>query len=178
MTERNPHGQDFKKVGLLVLAKRLALVLPVVFSIMVGVQVHGQILHATEPLPSFEVATIKPSQPGVTGIRAFGPKGADRFLAMNVTVKDLIDFAIRLTMTVKLLGCPAGRFPNNMISMRKSAMLRLSQCPNCLCHITHTDSCNRPYLLTDSTSKFTLKRGCYRFTHWCVNGWSELKAIG
>jgi uncharacterized protein (TIGR03435 family) len=93
MIERNAHGQDFKKIRRLVLAKRLALVLPVVVSIMAGVQVHGQILHATGPLPSFEVATIKPSQPGATGIRAFGPKGVDRFLAMNVTVKDLIDFA-------------------------------------------------------------------------------------
>ena len=104
MIERNPHGQDFKKVGLLVLAKRLALVLPVVVSIMVGVQVHGQILHATGPLPSFEVATIKPSQPGVTGIRAFGPKGADRFLAMNVTVKDLIDFAYTIDDDRQVVG--------------------------------------------------------------------------
>jgi hypothetical protein len=93
MIERNAHGRDFKKSRVLVLAKRLAVVLPVAISIMAGVQVHGQILHATGPLPSFEVATIKPGQPGATGIRAFGPKGTDRFLAMNVTVKDLIDFA-------------------------------------------------------------------------------------
>jgi uncharacterized protein (TIGR03435 family) len=104
MIERNPHGQDFKKVGLLVLAKRLALVLPVVVSIMVRVQVLGQILHATGPLPSFEVATIKPSQPGVTGIRAFGPRGADRFLAMNVTVKDLIDFAYTIDDDRQVVG--------------------------------------------------------------------------
>jgi bla regulator protein blaR1 len=64
MVERNAHGQDFKKIRLLILAMRLALVLPVVVSIMAGVQVNGQILHATGPLPSFEVATIKPGQPG------------------------------------------------------------------------------------------------------------------
>jgi bla regulator protein blaR1 len=104
MIERNAHGQDSKKVGLLVLAKRLALVLPVVVSIMGGVQGDGQILHATGPLPSFEVATIKPSQPGVTGIRAFGPKGADRFLAMNVTVKDLIDFAYTIDDDRQVVG--------------------------------------------------------------------------
>jgi bla regulator protein blaR1 len=86
------------------LAKRLALVLPVVVSIIAGVQVHGQILHATGPLPSFEVATIKPSQPGATGIRAFGPKGADRFLAMNVTVKDLIDFAFTIDDDRQVIG--------------------------------------------------------------------------
>jgi uncharacterized protein (TIGR03435 family) len=69
-----------------------------------GVQVHGQILHATGPLPSFDVATIKPSRPGAAGIRAFGPKGADRFLAMNVTVKDLIDFAYTIDDDRQVVG--------------------------------------------------------------------------
>jgi uncharacterized protein (TIGR03435 family) len=55
-------------------------------------------------LPSFEVATIKPSQPDATGIRAFGPKGADRFLAMNVTVKDLIDFAYTIDDDRQVVG--------------------------------------------------------------------------
>ena len=104
MIERNAHGRDFKKNRLLVLAKRLAVVLPVAVSIMAGVQVHGQILHATGPLPSFEVATIKPAHPGATGIRAFGPKGADRFLAMNVTVKDLIDFAYTIDDDRQVVG--------------------------------------------------------------------------
>jgi uncharacterized protein (TIGR03435 family) len=104
MIERNAHGRDLKRIRLLVLAKRLALVLPLAVSIMAGVQVHGQILHATGPLPSFEVATIKPSQPGATGIRAFGPKGADRFLAMNVTVKDLIDFAYTIDDDRQVVG--------------------------------------------------------------------------
>jgi len=104
MIERNAHGRDFKKNRVLVLAKRLAVVLPVGISIMAGVQVHGQILHATAPLPSFEVATIKPGQPGGAGIRAFGPKGADRFLAMNVTVKDLIDFAYTIDDDRQVVG--------------------------------------------------------------------------
>jgi len=104
MIEHNVHGQKFKTIRLLVLAKRLALVLSLAVSIMAGVQVHGQILHATGPLPSFEVATIKPSQPGATGIRAFGPKGADRFLAMNVTVKDLIDFAYTIDDDRQVVG--------------------------------------------------------------------------
>jgi uncharacterized protein (TIGR03435 family) len=106
MIERNAHGHDFKKIRLLVLAKRLALILPVAVKIMAGVQVHGQILHATGPLPSFEVATIKPSQPSATGIRTFGPKGVDRFLAMNVTVKDLIDFAYTIDDDRQVVGLP------------------------------------------------------------------------
>ena len=104
MIKRNAHGQDFKEIRLLLLAKRLALVLPLAVSIMVGIQVRGQILHATGPLPSFEVATIKPSQAGATGIRAFGPKGADRFLAMNVTVKELIDFAYTIDDDRQVVG--------------------------------------------------------------------------
>jgi uncharacterized protein (TIGR03435 family) len=85
----------------------------VAVSIMTGVQFHGQILRATGPLPSFEVATIKPGQPGATGIRAFGPKGVDRFLAMNVTVKDLIDFAYTIDDDPQVVGL-SGR----MISKR------------------------------------------------------------
>ena len=104
MIERNAHGQNFKIIRVLLLAKRRPLVLPLAVSIMAGVQIRGQILHATGPLPSFEVATIKPSQPGVTGIRAFGPKGADRFLAMNVTVKDLIDFAYTIDDDRQVVG--------------------------------------------------------------------------
>ena len=34
----------------------------VVVVVVVGVQTQGQILHASGPLPSFEVATIKPSR--------------------------------------------------------------------------------------------------------------------
>jgi bla regulator protein blaR1 len=94
----------FQQNRFLVSPRRLAVVLPLAVSIMAGVQVHGQILHATGPLPSFEVATIKPSQPGATGIRAFGPKGADRFLAMNVTVKDLVDFAYTIDDDRQVVG--------------------------------------------------------------------------
>jgi uncharacterized protein (TIGR03435 family) len=104
MIERNVHGPDFKNNRFLVLANRLAVVLPVGVSIMVASQVHGQILHANGPLPSFEVATIKPSQPSTAGVRAFGPKGSDRFVAMNVTVKDLIDFAYTIDDDRQVVG--------------------------------------------------------------------------
>jgi bla regulator protein blaR1 len=98
----NAHGWDFNKMGPLVPARRVAVVLLLGVSITASVQ--GQILHATGPLPSFEVATIKPSEPGVAGIRPFGPEGADRFLAMNVTVKDLIDFAYTIDDDRQVVG--------------------------------------------------------------------------
>jgi uncharacterized protein (TIGR03435 family) len=106
MIERNALARDFKKIRFLVVAKRLALVLPMVVSIMAGDHLNGQILHATGPLPSFEVATIKPSQSDATGISYFGPKGADRFLAMNVTVKDLINFAYTIDDDRQVVGLP------------------------------------------------------------------------
>jgi len=104
MIKSNQHRRDFKTNRFLVLAMQHVAVLPIAFSIIAGIQVHGQILHATGPLPSFEVATIKPSQPGAPGIRAFGPKGADRFLAMNVTVKDLLDFAYTIDDDRQVVG--------------------------------------------------------------------------
>jgi uncharacterized protein (TIGR03435 family) len=104
MIESNQHGLDFIKDRVLVSALRLIAVVPITVSIIAGVEVQGQILHATGPLPSFEVETIKPSQPSTTGIRAFGPKGADRFLAMNVTVKDLIDFAYTIDDDRQVVG--------------------------------------------------------------------------
>jgi uncharacterized protein (TIGR03435 family) len=87
----------------LALARRLATVLPVVI-LVASVPISGQILHATGPVPSFEVATIKPSQPGATGMRIFGPKGADRFVATNVTVRDLIDFAYTIDDDRQVIG--------------------------------------------------------------------------
>lgn len=104
MVERYAHGQDFNKSRFFVPAKLLALVLPVAVSIMAAVQVHGQILHATVPLPSFEVATIKPSRPGAPGTISLGPKGADRFLGMNVTAKDLIEFAYTIDDDRQVVG--------------------------------------------------------------------------
>jgi bla regulator protein blaR1 len=104
MIESNQHGLNFKKTQVLVSFLRLIALVPIAVSIIAGVQVQGQILHATGPLPSFEVETIKPGQPGATGIRAFGPKGADRFLAINVTVKDLIDFAYTIDDDRQVVG--------------------------------------------------------------------------
>lgn len=69
---------------------------PVAFGMMQEPSPTGQILHATGPLPSFEVASIKPnpSGSGFTTIRVAGlgaPK--DRFMATDITIKSLILWA-------------------------------------------------------------------------------------
>ena len=69
---------------------------PVAFGLIQQAPPAGQILHATGPLPSFEVASIKPnhSGPGPTMVGAVGhaaPK--DRFIATNITIKALICWA-------------------------------------------------------------------------------------
>ena len=69
---------------------------PVAFGLMQEAPPTGQILHATGPLPSFEVATIKPnhsaSGPTMIGVAGHAaPK--DRFIATNITVKALICWA-------------------------------------------------------------------------------------
>lgn len=61
-----------------------------------SLSVDSQILHATGPLPSFEVASIKPSksESGSTMIGAVGHAApSDRFIATNITVKALICWA-------------------------------------------------------------------------------------
>lgn len=64
----------------------LAVAMPVAFLIAHAISMRGQILHASEPLPSFEVATIRPWQPAPvplvpsadgTPIRPKGPMKVD-----------------------------------------------------------------------------------------------------
>src|SRR5438552_14322642 len=54
--------------------------------------------------PSFEVASIKPSRPGLRESVSNGPGG--RFAANNVTLKMMIGFAYRLRLD-QVLGGPA-----------------------------------------------------------------------
>jgi uncharacterized protein (TIGR03435 family) len=69
---------------------------PAASGVMRRVPLELQILHATGPLPRFEVATIKPnhSGPGNTMVGALG-HGApgDRFIATNMTIQALICWA-------------------------------------------------------------------------------------
>lgn len=60
---------------------------------------YGQILHATAPLPSFEVATIKPSGEG-NAIPSFSTPTESR--TTNVTARNLIEQAYRIPWTPSL----------------------------------------------------------------------------
>ncbi|HEV2322350.1 MAG TPA: M56 family metallopeptidase [Terracidiphilus sp.] len=75
---------------------------PFAFGLMEQAPQGSQILHATGPLPSFEVASIKPNHSGsrfaATGAGVLsGPRGPaipkDRFIATNITIKQLILWA-------------------------------------------------------------------------------------
>lgn len=69
---------------------------PVAFGRMQQAPPASQILQATGPLPSFEVATIKPNHSG-SGPIFFGAAGhgapLDRFIATNVSIKQLMGWA-------------------------------------------------------------------------------------
>ncbi len=69
---------------------------PVAFGLMQEAPPSGQILHATGPVPSFEVATIRPNHSGagntMIGGAGHGAPG-DRFIATNITIKALICWA-------------------------------------------------------------------------------------
>jgi bla regulator protein blaR1 len=60
------------------------------------VQLRAQILHATGPLPSFEVATIKPSADGEAAPSINTPTGSR---TMNVTARNLIEHAYQIPWT-------------------------------------------------------------------------------
>jgi bla regulator protein blaR1 len=77
---------------------------PVAFGIVLGIPLYGQLLHATEPRPAFEVATIKPSQAGSPGSLNLGARGSGGFFFKNGTVKDLIQFAYGIRSDDQLSG--------------------------------------------------------------------------
>ncbi|HEX9200487.1 MAG TPA: TIGR03435 family protein [Acidobacteriaceae bacterium] len=63
----------------------------------------GQILHASDPLPSFEVASVRPSSPGEMRTRLVQ---SDRFLAKALSMKDLISYAYGINYDAQLSGGP------------------------------------------------------------------------
>ena len=69
---------------------------PVAFGLMQEPSHADRILQITGPLPSFEVASIKPSHPG-SGFTTIGALGnhapKDRFIATNITMKMMIAWA-------------------------------------------------------------------------------------
>lgn len=69
---------------------------PVAFGFVQEASPASQILHAAGPLPSFEVATIKPDHSG-SGFTRFGAAGhgapLDRFIATNASIRKLMGWA-------------------------------------------------------------------------------------
>ncbi|HMD71777.1 MAG TPA: TIGR03435 family protein [Bryobacteraceae bacterium] len=53
----------------------------------------GRAQTGTQELPAFEVASVKPTPPGGTGLTSIGPFGAGRFTATNVTLEVLVEMA-------------------------------------------------------------------------------------
>jgi bla regulator protein BlaR1 len=92
--------------GRILMASVLAVSLaaPLVAGLIAANPLSAQLLLAAGPLPSFEVATIKPDLDG-TGGANYGV-AADRFSARNVTVKDLIGFAYKVKTSDGIEGAP------------------------------------------------------------------------
>ena len=73
--------------------------------VMPSIPICGQILHATEPRPSFAVASIRPSQPDNNIARR--DFRADSFTAEAMTLKQIISYAYGLSFDLELSGGPA-----------------------------------------------------------------------
>ena len=99
-----------RKVLLSVLAV-LALVGPVGFGILQAIPLHGQILHPTEPLPSFDTVSIKRSHAEPRMIHISPDIGArtspDGALIDGMTLEDLIVWAYNLNDGSQFAGGPA-----------------------------------------------------------------------
>jgi bla regulator protein blaR1 len=103
----------------------LTIAVPVAFGIVRGIPMHGQILHPNPPLPSFEVATIKPWKPqppppppppldGATDIR---PKGPPAMIAPGKPGGQTTD-RVRTILPVQLLIAFAYNVPFGFENMR------------------------------------------------------------
>lgn len=77
---------------------------PVAFGVVHGISMYGQILHATGPRPSFEVATIKRSHSDGSARLRLGARGPGGFFLENGTVKDVIQFAYAVNSDDQISG--------------------------------------------------------------------------
>jgi uncharacterized protein (TIGR03435 family) len=104
MIERGALEPNFHRNRPLETRAWIAIVMPVLFTAVTLGHSYGQILHPAGRAPSFEVATIKPSSPDPVGRRSIGPKGDDRFVTRNATVKALIEFAYTTDSDRQIVG--------------------------------------------------------------------------
>ena len=86
----------------------LAMTAPLAFGLVRMIPVHGQVLHASEPLPSFEVATVRPSNPAKEHLGLYWrqPNG---FRLEGTTLRGMISYAYSVPGSVKglIVGGPA-----------------------------------------------------------------------
>jgi bla regulator protein blaR1 len=101
MTERAARKLDFSRKLLLGVAAVLTAAMPIVFGLINAPQLRAQSEQtASGPLPSFEVASIKPDHSqadhsGANVIRIGGPD-TSRWTASNLTAKMLVNFAYNM----------------------------------------------------------------------------------
>jgi bla regulator protein blaR1 len=91
---------------LLVLAAAIAAAGPIGFGILRAAEIPGALLHAgSGPLPSFEVATIKPSSEDRASF--WIRMSPEAFAAKHTSMKDLIKYAYHVKSNDQILGSPA-----------------------------------------------------------------------
>lgn len=81
---------------------------PVAFGALRMIPIYGQLLHATGPLPSFEVASIKPGRSGAQSKNpfAFSERPGGNYLVRGVTIRSLISYAYGIGFAPELSGGP------------------------------------------------------------------------
>jgi uncharacterized protein (TIGR03435 family) len=91
------------RVALTLLGLSMTLIVgPALLDVCKHALVYAQILQTTGPRPSFEVATIKPSKAGQTGLNMMMSPGA--FLVRSASLVDLIRFGYRLRSPDQIVG--------------------------------------------------------------------------
>jgi bla regulator protein BlaR1 len=77
---------------------------PVAFGVMRAIPIYAQLLHPSGPLPSFAVASIRPSQPGDL---SRGSVQADSYMAKAKTLREIIKYAYAIGYDRELAGGPS-----------------------------------------------------------------------
>ena len=76
---------------------------PLAFGVMRAIPIYAQLLHPSGPLPSFAVASIRPSQPGDL---SRGSVQADSYMAKAKTIREIIKYAYAIGYDRELAGVP------------------------------------------------------------------------
>ena len=104
MTQRVARKLDLRRKLLLLAAAATVVAAPLALGLAHSPLVFGQILEASGPRPSFEVAAIKASSKDETRTGIGVTDGGRGFRATNATARDLIQEAYNLKSTDQILG--------------------------------------------------------------------------